>query len=176
MRAAPVSMFVLMIVMMVGCGGSEQAKPDETTTEMKPLAQDSPAAKPEEAAQAADPLAAPDDVAAPPPNADRTPSGLASRVLVAGTGAARPTAESRVKVHYTGWTTDGAMFDSSVARGTPIEFPLSAVIPGWREGVMLMVAGEKRRLWIPGSLAYDGKPGRPQGTLVFDVELIEIVE
>ena len=60
------------------------------------------------------------------------------------------------------------------ARGEPATFPLNRVIPGWTEGVQLMVVGEKRRFWIPEELAYKGKPG-PQGTLVFDVELIDIV-
>ena len=66
------------------------------------------------------------------------------------------------------------MFDSSVARGAPASFPLNRVIRGWTEGVQLMVAGEKRRFWIPESLAYGGRPGYPAGMLVFDVELISI--
>jgi peptidylprolyl isomerase len=79
-------------------------------------------------------------------------------------------------VHYTGWTTDGKMFDSSVARGEPATFPLNGVIKGWTEGVQLMVVGEKRRFWIPGNLAYDNspRPGAPKGMLVFDVELLAI--
>ena len=120
-------------------------------------------------------IAAPDDVAQPPADADVTASGLASKVLQPGTGTRHPTATSRVRVHYTGWTTDGAMFDSSVVRGTPIDFGLNQVIAGWTEGVQLMVEGEKRRLWIPENLAYKGMPGAPAGMLVFDVELIAIV-
>lgn len=81
-----------------------------------------------------------------------------------------------MEVHYTGWTTDGEMFDSSVARGESIEFPLDAVIAGWTEGLQLMVEGEHRRLWIPEALAYGGQSGRPAGMLVFDVELIRIVD
>ena len=77
-------------------------------------------------------------------------------------------------VHYTGWTTDGTMVDSSIQRGTPATFPLSAVIPGWTEGVQLMVVGEARRLWIPEDLAYKGRPGPPAGDLVFDVVLLGI--
>ena len=115
---------------------------------------------------------APPDVAAPPKDAEKTASGIASKVLVKGKGTEHPTDESKVKVDYTGWTTDGKMFDSSVSRGKPAEFPLGGVIPGWREGVKLMVVGEKRRLWIPEDLAYKGKQG-PQGMLVFDIELIE---
>jgi peptidylprolyl isomerase len=122
------------------------------------------------------PIAAPSDVAAPPADAKKTASGLASKVLKAGTGKQHPKAEDRVKVHYTGWTTDGKMFDSSVQRGEPATFPLNGVIAGWTEGVQLMTTGEKRRFWIPEALAYKGRPGRPAGMLVFDVELLEITE
>jgi peptidylprolyl isomerase len=79
-----------------------------------------------------------------------------------------------VVVHYTGWTTDGKMFDSSVQRGEPAEFSLDGVIRGWTEGVQMMVRGEKRRLWIPEALAYQGEPGKPAGMLVFDIELLDI--
>lgn len=124
--------------------------------------------------RAPEPPPVPEDVAGPPPNAERTESGLASRVLRPGTGTRHPTATDTVEVHYTGWTTDGEMFDSSVTRGRPATFPLNRVIPGWTEGVQLMVEGEKRRFWIPANLAYEGRPG-PQGTLVFDVELLRIL-
>ena len=118
-------------------------------------------------------IPAPDDVAAPPADAETTASGLASKVLEAGSGSVNPTATSNVTVHYTGWTTDGRMFDSSVARGQPSMFPLNRVIRGWTEGVQLMVVGEKRRFWIPEELAYGGRRA-PFGLLVFDVELIAI--
>lgn len=120
-------------------------------------------------------IPAPEDVAAPPADAEKTASGLATKVLSAGNGEQHPTATSRVRVHYTGWTTDGVMFDSSVIRGEPVDFGLNQVIPGWTEGVQLMVEGEKRRLWIPEALAYKGMRGAPQGMLVFDVELIAII-
>jgi len=119
-------------------------------------------------------IPAPSDVAAPPADAQTTPSGLASKVLKPGKGTVHPTLTDTVKVHYTGWTTDGKMFDSSVVRNEPISFPLNGVIAGWSEGVQLMVEGETRRLWIPAKLAYEGKADRPQGMLVFDVELIKI--
>lgn len=122
-------------------------------------------------------IPAPADVAAAPADAVKTASGLASKVLKAGTGKKKPKATDTVKVHYTGWTTDGKMFDSSVMRGQPTSFPLNRVIKGWTEGVALMVEGEKRRFWIPGNLAYGdtpSRPGAPAGTLVFDVELLEI--
>ena len=120
-----------------------------------------------------DALAAPPDVAAPPEDAEFTESGLASKVLEEGTGTEHPTATSTVTVHYTGWKTDGTMFDSSVKRGTKSSFPLNRVIKGWTEGLQLMVVGEKRRFWIPADLAY-GESGRVPGMLVFDVELFEI--
>ncbi len=119
----------------------------------------------------------PEDVAKAPKNATKTASGLAYRVLTKGTGTAHPKATDRVTVHYTGWTTDGKMFDSSVVRGQPTTFGLNQVIKGWTEGVQLMVEGEKTRFWIPGELAYGDKPtrpGAPAGTLVFDVELLQI--
>ena len=117
----------------------------------------------------------PPDVAAPPADATKTPSGLASKVLQPGTGKTHPAKTDLVTVHYTGWTTDGKMFDSSVARGKPATFPLDRVIAGWTEGVQLMVAGEKRRFWIPEALAYKGQR-EPKGMLVFDVELISFAE
>lgn len=116
----------------------------------------------------------PQDVAAPPATASKTKSGLAYRVLKKGTGKVRPTATSYVQVHYSGWTTDGEMFDSSVTRGKPSSFSLGGVIPGWTEGLQLMVEGEQTRFWIPTELAYNNKPGRPAGMLVFDVELLKI--
>ncbi|MEM9079167.1 MAG: FKBP-type peptidyl-prolyl cis-trans isomerase [Verrucomicrobiota bacterium] len=121
--------------------------------------------------------AVPEDVAAAPADAEKTESGLASKVLQAGTGTDKPAATSTVKVHYSGWETNGEMFDSSVTRGEPVSFPLNGVIKGWTEGVQLMVVGEKRRFWIPENLAYGPKvegSGRPGGMLVFDVELLEI--
>ena len=124
--------------------------------------------------EAPKPPETPKDVAAIPKNAKKTESGLGSRVLKKGTGKEHPTATSVVTVHYTGWTTDGKMFDSSIVRGAPATFGLNQVIKGWTEGLQLMVEGEKRRIWIPEELAYQGRPGRPQGMLVFDVELLEI--
>ena len=82
-------------------------------------------------------------------------------------------------MHYSGWTTDGKLFDSSVMRGQPATFPLSGVIKGWTEGVQLMQVGEQTRFWIPGDLAYGDKPrrpGAPAGQLVFDIELLEIIQ
>ncbi|MBA2661329.1 MAG: FKBP-type peptidyl-prolyl cis-trans isomerase [Bradymonadaceae bacterium] len=117
---------------------------------------------------------APADVAAPPADAQTTASGLAYRVLQAGSGES-PAKTDTVRVHYTGWTTDGKKFDSSHDRNRAAEFPLNRVIAGWTEGVSLMNRGARWRFWIPEQLAYQGAPGYPQGMLVFDVELLEIL-
>lgn len=106
-----------------------------------------------------------------------TASGLQYLITQQGTGK-QPTASSVVKVHYTGKLVDGTVFDSSVARGEPIEFPLNQVIPGWTEGLQLMTEGSKATLYIPAALGYgeQGVPGTipPNSTLIFDVELIEV--
>jgi FKBP-type peptidyl-prolyl cis-trans isomerase len=115
----------------------------------------------------------PPDVAAAPADATKTASGLATKVLKSGPGKDHPTKDDLVNVHYTGWKTDGSMFDSSVARKTPATFPVNRVIAGFSEGLQLMVVGEKRRLWIPEGLAYKGQR-EPKGMLVFDVELLDI--
>lgn len=109
-----------------------------------------------------------------------TPSGLQYMVLRQGSGA-RPTINDRVRVHYKGTLLDGTEFDSSYGRGQPTEFGLGQVIAGWTEGLGLMPVGGKYRFWIPSELAYGprGTPGGPIGpdaTLVFDVELLEIVQ
>jgi peptidylprolyl isomerase len=116
---------------------------------------------------------APPDVAAPPANATKTASGLATRVLTPGKGTDHPAKDDVVTIHYTGWKTDGTMFDSSVTKGKPASFPVGRVIAGFSEGLQLMVTGEKRRLWIPEALAYKGAR-EPKGMLVFDIELISI--
>jgi peptidylprolyl isomerase len=120
------------------------------------------------------PTHAPADVKAPPTEAKHTPSGLSYMVLKEGVGGRHPKASGSVTVNYTGWTTDGKMFDSSMLKGEPITFPLDQVVAGWTEGLQLMVEGEKARFWIPEKLAYKGEPGKPGGMLVFDVELIKI--
>jgi FKBP-type peptidyl-prolyl cis-trans isomerase len=118
----------------------------------------------------------PADVKAPPKDATVEKDGLATKVLAKGTGKTHPTRTSSVTVNYAGWTTDGKMFDSSYTRGEPATFAVAGVIPGWGEAMQLMVEGEKRRIWIPEQLAYKGQPQRPQGMLVFDVELVKISE
>jgi len=115
----------------------------------------------------------PPDVSAPPADAKKTASGLAYKVLTPGVGGRHPKASSQVTVNYTGWTTNGKMFDSSIVKGQPATFPVDGVIPGWTEGLQLMVEGDKWRLWIPENLAYKGQSA-PYGMLVFDVELLSI--
>ncbi|HTJ82049.1 MAG TPA: FKBP-type peptidyl-prolyl cis-trans isomerase [Polyangiaceae bacterium] len=164
----------------VGC----EAPPDASATaEAKPSgapvttatpggATSAPAPKPK-----SDGIPAPADVAAPPADATKTSSGLAYKNITKGTGTEHPTAEDKVTVHYTGWTADGNMFDSSKKRGQPATFPLNGVIKGWTEGVQLMVVGDTTRFWIPAELAYGAtpkRPGAPSGQLTFDIELIEI--
>ena len=145
-------------------------------TAAPPPAAEAPPAAPA-ASEAAQGIPAPSDVAAPPANAAKTATGLASKILTPGKSKERPTDADQVKVHYTGWTKDGKMFDSSVQRGQPATFGVTQVIPGWTEALKLMTVGEKRRLWIPGKLAYGESPrmGAPAGDLTFDVELLEIL-
>ncbi len=117
---------------------------------------------------------APRNVKRAPKNAKRTALGTRYKVLKKGTGAS-PGPSDKVEVHYTGWTTDGKMFDSSLTRKRTATFPLTAVIPGWTDGLQTMAEGGKTRFWIPEKLAYKGRPGKPAGTLVFDVELISVL-
>ncbi|MFJ4154947.1 FKBP-type peptidyl-prolyl cis-trans isomerase [Pseudomonas sp. NPDC090233] len=104
-------------------------------------------------------------------------SGLQFEVLTAGEGA-KPTRESNVRTHYHGTLIDGTVFDSSYDRGQPAEFPVGGVIAGWTEALQLMNAGSKWRLYVPSELAY-GAQGvgsiPPHSTLVFDVELLDVL-
>ena len=105
-----------------------------------------------------------------------TASGLQYKVLAEGSGYS-PQATDTVKVHYEGRLISGEVFDSSIARGEPVSFPLSGVIPGWSEGVQLMKVGSKFQFTIPSALAYGPAgtgPIPPNSVLVFDVELLEI--
>jgi FKBP-type peptidyl-prolyl cis-trans isomerase FkpA len=117
------------------------------------------------------------DKAAAESGAVRTESGLVYKTLTPGNGPS-PTATDTVKVHYHGTLTDGTVFDSSVKRGTPAEFPLNRVIKCWTEGVQKMKVGEKARLVCPSEIAYGDRgqpPNIPGGaTLIFEVELLEI--
>ncbi len=119
-------------------------------------------------------LPAPADVAAPPAEALRSPSGLVSRIVTPGTGTETPQETDFVTVHYTGWTSEGELFDSSHARSMPNMFALNRVMAGWRECVLMMKVGETRRCWVPQGLAFNGQAGRPAGTAVFDIELLDV--
>ena len=122
---------------------------------------------------------APPDVAAPPADAEVTDSGLASKVVTKGTGSVHPDAWDSVTVHYTGWTTDGKMFDSSVTRGQPATFALNQVIPGWTEGLQLMTVGSHYKFFVPPALAYGERAPSPQippnSMLIFEVELVSVL-
>ncbi|HEU0151987.1 MAG TPA: FKBP-type peptidyl-prolyl cis-trans isomerase [Arenimonas sp.] len=125
------------------------------------------------------PVQVPADVAAPPADALRTSSGLAYKVLARGQGEGSPGPTSEIVIHYSGWTTDGQLFDSSVARDQRAVFRLDQLIQGWQEGLRLMSRGDRYRFWIPGHLAYDMQPpspGTPRGMLVFDVTLYDFSE
>lgn len=114
------------------------------------------------------------------PNVKTTASGLQYQPMTEGNGP-KPKAEDTVRVHYKGSLLDDTTFDSSYDRGEPVVFALSQVVPGWQEGLQLMPVGSKYKLWVPAKLGYgeQGTPGGPIGqnaTLVFEVELLEIVD
>ncbi|MCC6128593.1 MAG: FKBP-type peptidyl-prolyl cis-trans isomerase [Acidobacteria bacterium] len=113
------------------------------------------------------------------PGAQKKASGLVYRELKAGAGE-QPKSNSKVKVHYHGTLSDGTVFDSSVQRGQPAEFPLDRVIPCWTEGVPLMKVGGKAKITCPSEIAYGdrGAPPtiKPGATLTFEVELLEIAK
>ncbi len=107
------------------------------------------------------------------------PDGMQYEILKTGTGP-KPKAEDEVKCHYHGTTIDGKVFDSSIERGEPANFPVNRVIPGWTEALQMMPVGSKWKLYIPAALAYGergaGKDIKPNSTLIFEVELLEIVK
>jgi FKBP-type peptidyl-prolyl cis-trans isomerase FklB len=113
------------------------------------------------------------------PGITTTASGLQYEVLTMGTGP-KPTAESTVKVNYVGTLIDGTEFDSSIKRNEPAQFPVSGVIPGWTEALQLMPVGSKFRLYLPQAIAYGatgaGEVIKPYSTLIFEVELLEIIK
>ncbi len=153
-----------------------QTSPAQGTSASAEKGADAVEGKGEASKEARDPLKPPKDVAGPPADVVKAPSGLATKLLKPGKGTRKAKTVDSVQIHFTGWQTTGRMFDSTWKRGEPEIFRLSQVIAGWTEGIQLMVEGEQRRFWIPQSLAYKGRPGAPSGTLVFDIELIKIIE
>jgi FKBP-type peptidyl-prolyl cis-trans isomerase len=123
-----------------------------------------------------EPPPTPPDVAKPPEGTKKTAKGVYYRLLKGSGKDQHPTADDAIKVHYTGWHTDGRIFDSSHIKGEPVQFNLNGTIPGWIDGIPVMAVGDRMRFWIPEDMAYKGAPGKPAGMLVFDVELIEIVQ
>jgi FKBP-type peptidyl-prolyl cis-trans isomerase len=112
-------------------------------------------------------------------NVITTPSGIQYEIITEGKGE-KPSVTDKVKVNYEGSTIDGTVFDSSIERGVPAEFPLNGVIPGWTEVLQLMPVGSKWRVVIPSDLAYGpagaGQMIGPNSTLIFDIELLEIIK
>lgn len=118
-------------------------------------------------------FAPPSDLTAPPADAVKSPSGLLSKVIKPGDSTEKASANDVVTVQYTGWTSDGRMFDSTLSRSGPSMFPLSRSMQGFRECVALMQLHETRRCWVPESAGFKGAAGKPKGTVVFDIELID---
>jgi FKBP-type peptidyl-prolyl cis-trans isomerase len=164
-RRPTIAVVVLLVAGMAACKKSEPKAPP-------PRPPQPPAAPPPR-----DPnlVPAPADVKAPPADAEKLPSGLATKRLVAGSGTEHPTVADAVKVHYTGWTPKGKMFKNTF-NGAPEQFEIGKSIKGWIEGLPLMVVGEKRRFWIPASLTGGTSASSSPGSsaLVFDIELVEI--
>jgi peptidylprolyl isomerase len=172
---------VVLAAALTACkSGTPAATESDPEAEATAAADES--AKPQTTPAAEPDIPAPPDVAAAPKDAEKSESGLAWKVLQEGEGDTRPDRYDIVTMNYTGWTPDGRMFASSERpnskrRGTLMEF-----IPGWIEGVQLMLPGEKRRFWIPGKLAYGeaksddphARDDRPRGMVVFDLELISV--
>jgi len=168
---------VLIVVVSVALSGCEAEKEAAVEAAVEATAVSAPVTTAPAAPAVPDAPSYPGDVVDGAPTV--TASGLEYFEIVVGDGPQPSGPATRVKVHYTGWLTDGTKFDSSVDRGQPSTFALNGVIAGWTEGVGSMRVGGKRKLVIPPDLAY-GPRGRtsipPNATLIFDIELIEIVE
>ena len=119
----------------------------------------------------------PPDLEQPPAEAVRTSSGLAYEVLKHGTGTVHPSMTSKLRVHFSGWRSDGRLFESTVITNHPAVVTLATSPAAWREALPYMVAGDKVRFWIPSALAYTDRPANrfnPPGNLVYDIELLGI--
>lgn len=166
---------IAMSLFLSACGERDEQTSQQQSQQQQAQQADEQAGaqRPQQQPQA---IPAPENVDAPPPDATVTDSGLAYVIIEDAGSGASPQVSDTVTVHYTGWTTDGRMFDSSVVRGEPATFPLDQLIRGWQEAIPLMNVGDKYRFWIPGELAYANspRPDAPKGMLVFDIELIAI--
>jgi hypothetical protein len=165
---------LVIAIAIAGCGDDGDSTSDPTAE--RPSGQSSPGTQPGANRTPSDGNAP----GIPPLTAEpvETASGLKYIDETVGTGEEPGSPTRCVTVHYTGWTTEGVQFDSSVARGQPVTFPLSRLIRGWQEGVVSMKEGGKRRLIVPGDLGYGpgGSPPDigPNATLIFDIELIQV--
>lgn len=166
---------IVLLTLLVATGPVAAQTPESQRKRQMPAPQIPMPQKPAPPMPRADAIPAPDDVAAVPEDAIRTESGLAWRLL--GDPAEtvdRAGPNDVVKTRYTGWSTDGRMFDTTETSGRAREFRVTGVIAGFEEAIQLLSIGEKGRFWIPGELAYDGVNGKPQGMLVFDLEIVGI--
>ena len=118
----------------------------------------------------------PPDLKAAPSSASKLESGVSFRRLKRGSGTQHPSAESKMLLHFSGWTQGGELIESSVMAGRPAVFDLITALRGWREVLKIMVPGYKVRVWIPAALAFGDKPrrGQPKGDLVYELELLSI--
>jgi peptidylprolyl isomerase len=119
----------------------------------------------------------PSPLKSPAAGARKLPSGVAVKWLSKGAGKVHPAPSNRVSLHQTSWTTDGALFESTVMAGQPATYVVAELLPGVRDGVEQLVVGDRARFWIPAELAYGKKPkrrGQPAGNLVYDVELLSL--
>ncbi|MEA2700119.1 MAG: hypothetical protein QOI66_4390 [Myxococcales bacterium] len=118
----------------------------------------------------------PRSLKSPPAKATKQPSGLAVETLKKGTGTVHPLDTNQVMLHFSGWTADGRLVESSVMARHAAIFPMTGVMRGWHDALLQMVVGDKVRVWIPRDLAFGAKPGRgqPKGDLVYELELLEI--
>ncbi|BDU77018.1 FKBP-type peptidyl-prolyl cis-trans isomerase [Mesoterricola sediminis] len=114
----------------------------------------------------------PAPVLAPPPEAERTDKGLAMVVLKPGQGGARPAPSDMVTLEYAAWSEDGRLIDSTSRRERPLSTTLDQLMKGMGQALRLMTPGEKRRIWIPQPLAFEGAAGRPTGTITMELELL----
>jgi len=117
----------------------------------------------------------PSTLTPPAQGAERLPSGVFMQILTPGVGTSHPSVKSWVTLDYTGWTSDGKLFESTIMSGHPAVLLLGMALAGWQDSLQLMVVGEKVRLWVPAALAYGEKPqsrSLPAGNLVYDVELL----